>query len=73
MLRKTLRNHIRNPHPNRPIAIIYIKLRPEIKMVKARPRLPMGRGSELRVIVPFSGIGALSLEFRILPEAGVID
>jgi hypothetical protein len=72
MLSKTLYNHIRYPHPNRPIAIIYIRLRPEIKMMKAQLKLPIERGSELRGMNQFSGLGVVSLEFRISPEVGVI-
>jgi hypothetical protein len=36
------------------------------------PKLPIGRESEFRDMNQFSGIGIVSLEFRLSLEAGVI-
>jgi len=36
------------------------------------PKLPIGHESEFRDMNQFAGIGIVSLEFRLSPEAGVI-
>jgi hypothetical protein len=41
-------------------------------MMKTHPKLPIGREPEFRDMNQFSGIGVVSLEFRISPEVDVI-
>jgi hypothetical protein len=50
----------------------YTQIRGEVQRDQKDSKLPIGRESEFQDMSQFSGIGIVSLEFRVSPEVGVI-